>query len=219
MDDLARLTVDEFLDRVAQRIPSPGGGSVAAAGGALAAALGRMVLAYSLPKDPDSPARRQTGEYLERMGRTDDILRALITRDAAAYDAMTAQRPRRGQVATEAYTQAVLAALAVPLEVAAAAADVLNTLDSCKPNVNKFLLSDLGAACVLAEAAARAASFMVAVNVPELPDADLRARLLGDVDSIVGRCRDARTSIESFVRREENGPPGDTGPAAGRAQK
>ncbi|MGI0068150.1 MAG: cyclodeaminase/cyclohydrolase family protein, partial [Thermoplasmata archaeon] len=36
-----------FLDRIAARTPTPGGGSAAAAAGALAAALGEMVLAYS----------------------------------------------------------------------------------------------------------------------------------------------------------------------------
>jgi len=39
---LADLTVKDFLDKVAGNDPVPGGGSIAALGGALASALGHM---------------------------------------------------------------------------------------------------------------------------------------------------------------------------------
>ena len=40
--------LDEFLNAVAAREPTPGGGAVAATAGALGAALARMVAAYSI---------------------------------------------------------------------------------------------------------------------------------------------------------------------------
>jgi len=43
-------TIAEFLDGTAARQPAPGGGSVAALVGALSAAIGEMVLNYSIGK-------------------------------------------------------------------------------------------------------------------------------------------------------------------------
>ena len=197
VDDLAKLTVDDFLERVASRTPSPGGGSVAAVCGALAAALARMVVAYSTPRDALPPA---PGSPAHRLRLADELLRALITRDATAYAAMSTARPKGGPQ-TDEYEKSVLAALAVPLEIAATAAEVLATLNSNKAELNRHLHSDLGAACALADAAAHAARFMVQVNAAELSDGALRDRLLGDINRIVQHCDHARGAVESFLRQ------------------
>jgi len=200
MNDLAQLTLDEFLDRVAGRTAAPGGGSVAAGAGALAAALARMVVAYSIPKNESTAARAPLEAIATRLHRADEVLRALITRDATAYTAMVKARPPRGgEAGRETYQQAVLGALAVPMETAAAVAAILGTLDGFKEQANKNLLSDLVVAATLAAAAARAARYMVRVNAPEVADPGLRDRLLSDIDAIVERCDAASRSIESFV--------------------
>ncbi len=61
--DYLRLPLHDFLADVAARTPTPGGGSVAAAVGALGAALARMALAYTEGRpagagdDPTRPCR------------------------------------------------------------------------------------------------------------------------------------------------------------------
>ena len=47
---LADLTVKDFLDKVAGNDPVPGGGSIAALGGALASALATMVTGLTIGK-------------------------------------------------------------------------------------------------------------------------------------------------------------------------
>ncbi len=80
MDDLTKLGIDEFLDRTADRTPTPGGGSVTAAAGAHACALARMVAAFSTGKKTAPPVRTQVEETARRLHRADQLLRALITR-------------------------------------------------------------------------------------------------------------------------------------------
>jgi len=55
-------------------------------------------------------------------------------------------------------------------------------------------------AAVLAEAASRAASYMVAVNLPELADAAMRTKLQGNIDETVRHCEGHCRSVEVFVR-------------------
>ena len=46
----AKTSLSDFLDATAAKQPAPGGGSVTALCGALAAAIGEMVLNYSIGK-------------------------------------------------------------------------------------------------------------------------------------------------------------------------
>ena len=159
MDDLTALSVDRFLDAVAERTPIPGGGGVTAAAGALSCAMGRMVAAYSVQKQTDPAVRARVESVAQRLRNADELFRALVTRDAEVYTRMTAaaKKAREDPGARGNYTEAIVAAIGVPLQMAALAADALSAMDECKTAVNRYLLSDLGVAGVLAEATARAA--------------------------------------------------------------
>ena len=87
---LIRLTVAQFLDRLASERPTPGGGSVAALTGALAASLGGMVCGFTLGRKKFAkvePAVREIAGHLER---AEKLLRAMVDEDAAAYEALSA---------------------------------------------------------------------------------------------------------------------------------
>ena len=203
MDDLTKRSVEDFLNAVAQRTPTPGGGSVAGAAGALACALARMAADYSIGTNTEPSARDRAEAVLNRLRGADEILRGLVTQDAVAYATMSAagKAARENPAAKPAYQKAVLAAVAVPLETAAAAAHALSAMDELKDFANRHLLSDIGVAAVLAESAARAAWFMVAVNLPELTDVATRTKLRGNIDETIKHCEGYRRSVEAFVRR------------------
>jgi len=202
MDDLTKRSIDEFLDAVAQRTPTPGGGSVAAAAGALACALARMVGAYSAGKNPEKGVRDRTEALVDRLRRVDEILRGLVTQDAVAYAAMSAaeKAARENTAMKPAHQDAVLAAAAVPMETAAAASQALAAMNELKDFANRHLLSDLGVAAVLAEAAARAAWYMVTVNLPEVAHAATRTKLREGIDKTLQHCQSSARSIEGSVR-------------------
>jgi formiminotetrahydrofolate cyclodeaminase len=211
MDDLTKLGIDEFLDRTADRTPTPGGGSVTAAAAALACALARMVAAFSSGKKTTPPVRTQVEETARRLHRADQLLRALITRDATSYAGMTEAAKdwkaasAAGPVEQDAsvrkvYADAVLAAVAVPLEVAAIASNALATMDEFKAVASQYLLSDLAIAAILADATARAARYTVHVNAREFDDAATRGTVLAEIDGIIEHCAGHRASVEEFVR-------------------
>src|SRR5207253_5363167 len=79
-----------FLDAVATPSATPGGGSVSAFAGALAAALGQMVAALSRKKKSQAGFADQLSEALDEMRRIADELAEAIDRDAASYDAVMA---------------------------------------------------------------------------------------------------------------------------------
>ena len=120
-----------------------------------------MVAAYSIGKNTSEQVRPKIAEVSERLNRADHLFRALITQDAEAYAAMTAADKARGEESesgSQDYQDAGLAAIGVPMEMAAVAADTLETLDSFKTMASRHLISDLGVATVFADATAQTAA-------------------------------------------------------------
>ncbi len=203
MDDLTKRTLDDYLNAVAQKTPTPGGGSVAALVGASACALARMVVAYSVGKQTELHTQERMDALLNQLRGADEILRGLVTQDATAYEAMSAamKTARQASAPSPEYQDAVLAATAVPLEAAAAASHALAAMDELKNIVNPRLVSDLGVAALLAEAAARTAWYMAATNLPELADAGKREKIREAIQETIKHCVDHSRSIENYVRR------------------
>lgn len=195
----AKCNLDGFLDAVAARAPTPGGGAVAAAAGALATAMARMVAGYSAGKKVEA----ETAEVVTGLGaqleRADGMLRALLIEDAMAYETLTEAAKRlKDDPATGTEHEAALAvAMTVPMEVAATACEALNVMEHLLPLANRNLVSDLGVAAVLAEATARAASYMVHVNAHAFSDAEARQKAQHQIDQLLVRARETLTRIES----------------------
>ena len=169
--------------------------------GALSAALARMVAAYSVGKDTPPQTRSAVEAPAIKLHRADELLRALVTQDAKAYADMTAAR-KAARVDPEkqpAYQQSVLTAVSVPMEIAGVASSALTAMEELKSVANQYLLSDLGAAAVIAHAASTAARFMVVVNLPELSDPSVRRKLLDEINETVDHCRQRREAVERFA--------------------
>ena len=147
--------------------PTPGGGSVAALTGALAAALGRMVAAFTLEKPKFAAVAPQVGQLAGRLQRAEEMLRRLIDEDAAAYGVLDAAFKLDKADAQRAARIAEAAGLAgsVPLETATLAARVLDDLTQLRGIGNPLLRSDADAARQLAYAALQAAAANVRANL------------------------------------------------------
>ncbi|UCF34798.1 MAG: cyclodeaminase/cyclohydrolase family protein [Phycisphaerales bacterium] len=201
MNEFTNLKVDDFLDRIAGRTPTPGGGAVAAASGALACAMGCMVAAYSIGKKTEPTKRARVESALERLARADRAMRRLIAEDAAAYTRLTeaAKDVTESESAKPVHQAALATAILVPLEMMALASETLAVLDEFKEDASGYLLSDLGVAAVLAEATARAACYSVLVNLRDLQQVEDRRHTHAEVAHLLDRSSRHRKSIEDFV--------------------
>ena len=201
MEDFCKLEVDSFLDRLAERVPTPGGGSVAALAGALSCAMARMVAAYSIKKDTDAKTRETIERVAVELRRADELARGLLSQDAVAYTKMTraSKAAREDAKCRPEHEKAVLEAIAVPMEIAAVAAGALRAMEAMQTSANRYLISDLGVGAVLARATAEAARYSVRVNAREVADTDVRTRILAEIDRIVGHAGATCETITAYV--------------------
>lgn len=191
----APRTLAGYLDEVASGAPTPGGGSVAGIVGALAAALGEMVVHLSEGRGADPEAE----QALQTAGRNLSDLRAALAAAAeaderayAGYRA-AASLPRScapEKLARKAAMQAALTdATEVPLAIARAAAETAEILEEVARLGNPHLRSDAALGALLAEAALRGALLNIRGNAALLRDDARAAAYLEDADRLeaVGR--------------------------------
>lgn len=191
--------LDGFLDAVALRQPTPGGGAVAGATGALACAMARMVAAYSAKKKADTVTEQAVAELTAHLERADRVFRDLVADDARAYTALTqaAKRLKDHPDSKAEHNSALLVAIAVPMQMTAAACQVLSLLKRILPVANRYLLSDLSVAAVLAEATARAAYEMVRVNTALLDDTTTRNDMEQQTLKLLAKARSLLAGLRS----------------------
>ena len=189
------LPLREFLEDAAARTPTPGGGSVAAVVGALAASLGRMVIEYTVGKPKYADHEPRLRELLDEFKRAGDMFGMLMHEDMAAYERLAASRKSDD---VEEQQRASATAVAVPMEIVVLAGAVAARLDEIKTHINPNLLSDLQTAAILAYAAARSASTNVRANVVQLEDRKEAKRLDNQLDMLLGRTGRHRNTVVHY---------------------
>ena len=182
-------TIHDFLNATAAKQPTPGGGSVTALAGALAAAMGEMVLHYSVGKKDLAAHQDDLKTGLAELTRARALLLGLMVEDQVAYEALTAARklPASAPNRQNELDVALLACIRIPQAMGATALAILAEADRLVDKVNHHLLSDLAVCCELAMATVRSAGYNVRVNLPELTDPRDRERIQGDADHLLSR--------------------------------
>ena len=165
-------TLDEWMDAVASASPTPGGGTVSAAAGAMAAALAAMVARLTIGRKKYAEVDAEFRELLDRAEALRLTLIRLGEEDARAFEAVSAAyaipKDRQAERAV-AIQAALMGASRVPLETLRAAREVTRLAARAAEAGNRNAVSDAGVSALLARAAAQGAAFNVRINVGGMP--------------------------------------------------
>ena len=198
-------SVSSFLASVASSDPVPGGGSVAAHAGALAAALAQMVAGLTIGKKKYAAVDAEMNEAALKAVALGNTLTSLVKRDAEAYSHVSEayKLPKEPAEAaarrTEAVTSALLKAAEVPLETARASVEVAKVAVLVAEKGNTNAVTDAGVAALLAEAACKGADYNVRVNVSALDDPAKGARLASESRDLVKTVADLAAKVAAKV--------------------
>jgi glutamate formiminotransferase / formiminotetrahydrofolate cyclodeaminase len=174
-----RAGVEPFIEQLAAPTATPGGGSAAAASGAMAAGLAVMVASMSRGKKAYAQYERELSEAISRLSQLREELKASIDADAESYrSVMAAYKKSRESAAADGMIDAALKqATSVPLGVAERAREVLRIAEELRPITNPNMKSDLVTAAALARAAIEGALANVEINLESLRDTAFVARV------------------------------------------
>ncbi len=198
-------TVQQFLDELASKAPVPGGGSVAALSGALAAGLVTMVCDLTLGKKAYASVEAEIAQYREQAESVRHRLQGLIQADVEAYGrlAVAYKLPKEtDEQQADRYAavqQATMEATQVPLEIAEAAAQVLQLAGPVAEKGSKLAVSDAGIAALLGECAVHSALMNVKINLPTLEDEPFVAQVKRRMNRVTKGLAERRAAIMQVV--------------------
>ena len=198
------MTIDRFLDAMASKDPTPGGGAAAAVAGATGAALIAMVGRLTLGKPGFEDIQERMQALVQRADEARTEFLSLGDRDAHAFEAvMQAFRmPKESDVENAARIDAIQRGLelaaSVPLEIARRAVDLMELAEDATAMGNPNAASDGMTAAGMLLAAVIGARANVEINASSLKDEGRRSALLDEVvaireraETLLGQCREA----------------------------
>jgi glutamate formiminotransferase len=185
--------VQPFLAAVAQPTAVPGGGSVSAFAGALAASLGQMVAGLARKKKSQAAHVEALSDALAELRAGADFLATAIDRDAASFETVMASyklpagTPEEQHFRDSEIQKALQAAANVPMEVARKAVGVHDRLKQLEPISPPAMFSDLRVGRLLASAAALGALENVNINLESITDQGFARAMRAQASALMAR--------------------------------
>jgi formiminotetrahydrofolate cyclodeaminase len=179
----------QYMDDLASYKPAPGGGSAAAAAGALGVSLLSMVANFTVGKEKYKDVEAEIQEVLSSSEKLRTELQKLIDDDVVAYKGVSAayKMPKESDKEKTARSEAIQAALkqamSVPLAICR---NLYEAISLCEPllekgNVN--LVSDVGVAAELIAGGFASAVLNVEINLAGIEDPDMASKIRDELSS------------------------------------
>jgi len=203
---ITQNTLEEFLEALASRAPTPGGGSAAALIGAMGAGLISMVCNVTLGKKGMEEAASEMQAVCNESEALRLRLTAMIAEDIAAFDAlMAAYRLPKGNDAEKAQRGAAIqdslvGATNTPLRCARACADVIKLSRRAAQHGFSGVISDAGVGVLAAQTALRSAALNVEINAPLLADRAFAAEARHELEGLLEFCGRESEAVFALVR-------------------
>ena len=187
---LTELTIKDFISKVISNDPVPGGGSVSALNGALAAALSAMVANLTVGRKKYVEVNDLMQELSTRFEKLSHKLIEDVDRDSNAYNRVFAafklpkETEEEKQIRSEAIQQETKYAAQVPMEVARAVYEVLPQIDAIAQKGNSNAVTDACVSMMCARTAILGALLNVRINLTSIKDEAFVNALREEADTI-----------------------------------
>lgn len=195
------MELTQFLDKLASKEPTPGGGGAAALAGAVGIALGNMTGSLTVGK----PKYASVEEEIIRANKRSEELRkelyALIERDAQAFMpvskayCISKDDPMRDKVMEE----ALKGASEVPLEIMRKCCEALEMINVYAHKGSLIAVSDAGCAAAICKSALESAALNVYVNTKSMKDREYAEKMNIEVKGLLDKYGSLASEIYTFV--------------------
>lgn len=200
-------SLQTFLDQLASRASTPGGGSAAGLMGAMGAALVSMVCNLTLGKEKYAEVGPEMAEVLAAAERVRQGLTASIAADIEAFDAVMAaygmakSTEEEKALRSAAIQSALRQATEAPLDCARLAAQVIQLSRPVALRGNPNVVSDAGVAVMAGWASLRSAALNVYVNAGAIKDREFADARVAELSALLAAAEPAVEEIYAEVRR------------------
>ncbi|MBP3384442.1 MAG: cyclodeaminase/cyclohydrolase family protein [Firmicutes bacterium] len=171
-----KKTCEEFVEVLASKAPTPGGGGASALTGAIGVALGNMVGSLTVGKKKYAEVEEEIKAMMEASAKLQADLLELVQKDAECFEPLAAaygmpketdeQKAEKERV----LEQATKDACEVPFEIMEKCCQGIDLCGEFAEKGSVMATSDAGAGAIFCKAALQAASLNVYINTKSLKD-------------------------------------------------
>ncbi len=198
-------SLETYLRDAAAKKPAPGGGSVSALAGALAASMCEMVANFTVGRKKYADVEDEVQQMLSDLGEVHEALIDLLDQDVEAYRAVNAaysmpkETEEQKSARDEAIDRALRGAMDVPLRIMRHCAPVAVAAQRIARIGNPNLITDAGVSAILAEGACASAALNVEINLKFLQDDSLAAETRAEMDRLLRQVEQGRHETSRLV--------------------
>lgn len=204
--NLQDLAVKEFIDKVTGNDPVPGGGSVSALNGSLAASLAAMVANLTVGRKKYAEVNDEMEGLSARLTGLSAQLLNDVDRDAEAYDRVFAafklpkETDEEKAVRTEAIQRETKYAAEVPMEVARTVHAMLPLIDTVARKGNSNAVTDACVAMMCARTAVLGALLNVRINLTSITDEAFVKEMSAEAERLERETLAAEQQVLEYVK-------------------
>lgn len=202
---LTDMTCEAFAEETASESPAPGGGSISAYMGALAAALGTMVANLSAHKAGWDERWKEFSDYADKGHELMARMLHLVDEDTESFNRimeaikMPKNSPEEKEARSMALEAATLYATKVPLDTMETACATFPLLEAMAQSGNPASVSDAGVGALAARSAVLGAQLNVRINAAGLTDRAEADRLTSRAEEIALKAIEAEKRVLEIV--------------------
>ncbi len=200
--------VESFLEALASREATPGGGSAAAIIGAMGASLVSMVCNLTIGKKKYAQVEDEMKDVLLKAEALRVKLIGMIEDDVKAFDSvmgaygMAKETDAEKEARDKALQAALKEATDVPLRCCHAAREVIDLAEVASEKGNLNVISDAGVGVLAAHAALRSAALNVFTNARMIKDRTFAEAKLKELDGLLAGAGSATEKAYKIVEEK-----------------
>ncbi|HHT9111428.1 MAG TPA: cyclodeaminase/cyclohydrolase family protein [Candidatus Brocadiaceae bacterium] len=203
--------LEKYIKDAAAGTPTPGGGSVAALVGALATTMASMSTNFTVGKEKFKQYDAQLKRILEEFAKSRETLLSAMEEDIAVYGKVSSaytlpkSTDAEKKARSDAIQQACTIAMEVPLKTTMCCLYVLELARELVDIANPNLISDVGVAGLLAEAALRCAKLNVEINLAALKNQSLVEKVHSEITQAEKKAKTFAKEVQERVMAKIKG--------------
>ena len=200
------MTIQTFLDELAGKASTPGGGAAAAISGAMGAALISMVANFTIGKKGYEDVEDESKDILDKAEKLRADLTDAINDDVRVFNRVMDSygMPKETDDEKAARSAEIQAALKeatdVPLECAKLCREVVNLSQPIADKGNNNVISDAGVAVLAGYAGLRSAELNVYINIGGIKDKEFADDRRQQLDSLLDGMDVLKEEIYELVK-------------------
>ena len=202
---LKDMKIKNFLDMLASKSATPGGGSVAALTGTMGAALLSMVSNLTVGKEQYKEVEDDIKDLLKKSESFRTTLEELMEKDVEVFNQFMVimKLPRTNEEEKKDRNQkmqiALIEAAKVPLEIARKSKEVIDICLEIADKGTRNAISDVGVGVLLAEAAVHNAIINVKINLNMIKDKNIKKEFFQEIESLNSQVKGEKEKVLEIV--------------------